>query len=280
MARFEDNGFKIRGRLAGATIYERDGQAFIRPSHIIQPHRLSRKQLVLRERLIHNNILWRVLKPEQALLFEPGGIPNRRFMKENNVSPTVYLSKQQAEQGFALLLPDMLVSDGTLPPVGYALGVVGGQQALLTDIPCEEAASKGQTPVDSTGQAGQTPAEESGQAGLLLCVVRQEVVGGKPRVTLEVEECRGLAAVDGQTAQGLTVVDGQTAQGLAAVDGRLVLLDERLGDPMAGFALVRVQGGRVSRQRIVTACDYYLPLTTEEALQCAAKSYDGLTGED
>ena len=269
MARFEDNGFKIRGRLAGATIYERDGQAFIRPSHIIQPHRLSRKQLVLRERLIHNNILWRVLKPEQALLFEPGGIPNRRFMKENNVSPTVYLSKQQAEQGFALLLPDMLVSDGTLPPVGYALGVVGGQQALLTDIPCEEAASKGQTPVESTGQAGQTPAEEGGQAGLLFCVVRQEVVGGKPRVTLEVEECRGLAAVDGQTAQGL-----------AAVDGRLVLLDERLGDPMAGFALVRVQGGRVSRQRIVTACDYYLPLTTEEALQRAAKSYDGLTGED
>ena len=264
MARFEDNGFKIRGRLAGATIYERDGQAFIRPSHIIQPHRLSRKQLVLRERLIHNNILWRVLKPEQALLFEPGGIPNRRFMKENNVSPTVYLSKQQAEQGFALLLPD-----GTLPPVGYALGEVGGQQALLTDIPCEEAASKGQTPVESTGQAGQTPAEEGGQAGLLLCVVRQQVVGGKPRVTLEVEECRGL-----------TAVDGQEAQGLAAVDGRLVLLDERLGDPMAGFALVRVQGGRVSRQRVVTACDYYLPLTTEEALQRAAKSYDGLTGED
>lgn len=257
MARFEDNGFKIRGRLAGATIYERDGKAFIRPSHITQPHRLSRKQLVLRERLIHNNILWRVLKPEQARLFEPGGTPNRRFMKENKVSPTVYLSKQQAEQGFALLLPDMLVSDGTLPPVGYALGVVGGRRALLTDIPCEEAASKGPTAAESTGQAGLTPAGEGGQAGLLLCVVRQVVVGGRPKVTLEVEECRGLTGVD----------------------GRLVLLDERLSEAMAGFALVRVREGRVSRQRIVTSCDYYLPFTTEAALQCAAKSYDGLTGE-
>ena len=268
MARFEDNGFKIRGRLAGATIYERDGKAFIRPSHITQPHRLSRKQLVLRERLIHNNILWRVLKPEQARLFEPGGTPNRRFMKENKVSPTVYLSKQQAEQGFALLLPDMLVSDGTLPPVGYALGVVGGRRALLTDIPCEEAASKGPTAAESTGLAGLTPAGEGGQAGLLLCVVRQVVVGGKPQVTLEVEECRGLSGVDGQTAQGLS-----------GVDGRLVLLDERLSEAMAGFALVRVREGRVSRQRIVTSCDYYLSFTTEAALQCAAKSYDGLTGE-
>ena len=35
-----------------------------------------------------------------------------------------------------------------------------------------------------------------------------------------------------------------------------------------------------SRQRVVTRCTYYERYTTEEALQAAAKSYGGLTGED
>ena len=37
--------------------------------------------------------------------------------------------------------------------------------------------------------------------------------------------------------------------------------------------------GLASRQRVVTNCTYYERYTTEEALQAAAKSYGGLTGE-
>ena len=34
-----------------------------------------------------------------------------------------------------------------------------------------------------------------------------------------------------------------------------------------------------SRQRVVTRCTYYERYITEEALQAAAKSYGGLTGQ-
>jgi hypothetical protein len=49
---------------------------------------------------------------------------------------------------------------------------------------------------------------------------------------------------------------------------------------MLGFALVRLKDGHASRQHVVTRCNYYERYTTEEALQAAAKSYKGLTGED
>jgi hypothetical protein len=49
---------------------------------------------------------------------------------------------------------------------------------------------------------------------------------------------------------------------------------------MLGFALVRLKDGHASRQHVVTRCTYYERYTTEEALQAAAKSYKGLTGED
>ena len=49
---------------------------------------------------------------------------------------------------------------------------------------------------------------------------------------------------------------------------------------MLGFGLVRVIDGHASSQRVVTRCTYYERYTTEEALQLAAKSYKGLTGEE
>lgn len=61
--------------------------------------------------------------------------------------------------------------------------------------------------------------------------------------------------------------------------GSLALVGDQFADPMFGFALVRIQDNHVSSQRIVTRCTYYERYTTEEALQAAAKSYKGLTGE-
>ena len=46
------------------------------------------------------------------------------------------------------------------------------------------------------------------------------------------------------------------------------------------FGLVHVIDGHASTQRVVTRCTYYERYTTEEALQAAAKSYKGLTGEN
>ena len=61
--------------------------------------------------------------------------------------------------------------------------------------------------------------------------------------------------------------------------GTLALIGDLFADPMFGFALVRILDGHVSSQRVVTRCTYFERYTTEEALQAAAKSYKGLTGE-
>ena len=66
-------------------------------------------------------------------------------------------------------------------------------------------------------------------------------------------------------------------QEMTLTDGRYVLKGEAFADPMKGWALVLVRGGRCSTQAIVTRCTLYEQYTTDEALQTAAKSYGGLT---
>lgn len=74
-------------------------------------------------------------------------------------------------------------------------------------------------------------------------------------------------------------VEEVDSSAITEVNGCVALKGERFADPMAGFALVQVVDGHVAQQRIVTNCKYYERFTTEEALQAAAKSYRGLTGE-
>lgn len=61
--------------------------------------------------------------------------------------------------------------------------------------------------------------------------------------------------------------------------GTIALIGNLLADPMLGFGIVRLEKGHASTQHVVTRCTYYEQYTTEEALQAAAKSYKGLTGE-
>ena len=63
------------------------------------------------------------------------------------------------------------------------------------------------------------------------------------------------------------------------VDDHYVLKDEAFADDMKGWALVHVNGDRCSTQTAITRCTYYQQFTTEEALQEAAASYDGLTAD-
>ena len=129
----------VEGQLNGLTLYKRNGKTFVRPSHIRQPHRLSRKQLLLRERQSHNNALWRALVATKMVFFEGEKPPYYRFMALNLFSPVPYLEKRQYHSGHALLLPNMVLSDGPLPPISYQLGDVDGQPALLTDLTKKEA---------------------------------------------------------------------------------------------------------------------------------------------
>lgn len=60
----------------------------------------------------------------------------------------------------------------------------------------------------------------------------------------------------------------------------LELTGNDFADEMKGWALVHVRGKGYSSQTAVTRCTYFRQFTTEEALQEAAASYGGLTGED
>ena len=66
---------------------------------------------------------------------------------------------------------------------------------------------------------------------------------------------------------------------MAIADGRYVLKGEEFADEMKGWTLVRVVSDRCSSQGIVTRCTLYHQYTTKEALEVAADSYGGLTGQ-
>ena len=241
----------LEGQLDGILFYKRGDKTFVRPKHIRQPRRLSRKQLLIRERQSHNNALWRALKATRMIFFEGENAPYNRFMSVNLYSPVPYLKKQQYHSGNALLLPDMVVSDGPLSPISYQLGYVDGQPALLTDL--TKASAKKDT--------------------LLLYVLEQKVTHWRKdedlfRLRIKVETLK---------ADDFVNVPSTLMSPYKNVHGTLALVGERYGDQMLGFGLTRAKDGFASHQRVVTHCQYYERYTTEEALQAAAKSYGGLT---
>lgn len=243
----------IEGRIGGLTVYRRCGETFVRPTHIEQPRRLSRKQLLLRERQSHNNALWRALKRSGRVYFEGGKTPYNRFMSVNLFSPVPYLQKHQYDKDNALLLPEMVVSDGPLPPIEYRIGEVEGRAALLTDL---------------------TRARAEGME-MLLYVLKQTVEDGPG----EEERFRLSVAVEEIAAGDFVEVGSTQALPHKGAGGTLALVGERYGDPMMGYGIVWVKEGVASHQRVVTRSSYYKRYTSEEALQAAAKSYGGLTGE-
>ena len=66
---------------------------------------------------------------------------------------------------------------------------------------------------------------------------------------------------------------------MVETESGLALTGEEFADDMTGWALIHVSKEQCSSQDIVTRCTYFEQFTTEEALQKAAKSYGGLTGE-
>ena len=244
----------IEGQLNNLTFYKRNGQTFTRPAHIRQPYRLSRQQLLIRERQSHNNALWRALKDTGMLFFESDKSTYNRFMSINMESPVPYLKKLQYHSGNALLLPNMVLSDGPLNPINYQLGDVDGQPALMTDM---------------------TPRDVS-KGELLLYVLEQRVY--PQQVGPELFQL-GIY-VETLTPADFVTVPSTLLTPYKSPSGTLALLGERFADPMQGFGIVRIKDGHASSQRVVTNCTYYKQYTTEEAILAAAQSYGGLTEKD
>lgn len=268
MARAKGLLEEMEGHLGGLTVYGRDGETFVWPTHIHQPRQLSCSQLLLRERQSHNNALWRALKRTGRVYFEGDRAPYYRFMSVNTFSPVPYLRKQQYHSGNALLLPEMVVSDGPLPPSSYQLG----------ELPplC---------PLDSSPRAG----EQQGQPALLTDLTRARASRMKLLLYVLKQKVMPWCSDEDLFQLDITIeelivndffnVPSSLTSPYKDVHGTLSLVGDRYADPMLGFAMVRVKDGMASHQRVVTHCEYDKKYTTEEALQAAAKSYGELTGE-
>ena len=233
------------------SIVKRPTGSFIYPAHIRQPRRLSRKQLFIRERQSHNNALWRALKESGHVYFEAGKPAYNHFMSINMQSPVPYLKKLHYHSGNALLLPNMVLSDGPLSPINYQLGDVDNQPALLTDLTKIEAR----------------------KYSMLLYVLEQRVFQqqfGCDLFQLSIH-------VETLNPENFVNVTSTLLSPYKNIKGTLALVGDRFANPMLGFGLVRIKDGHASPQRVVTNCTYYEQFVTEEALQAAAKSYGGLT---
>lgn len=254
----------VEGHIADMTIYKRGGKTFMRPTHIRQPRRLSRKQLALRERIAHNNVLWRKFKEARHTHFEGGADAYRRFMSVNKQSPTVYLTKSQLASNMSLLLPNMAVSSGPLPPISYQLDEVNGQLALISNLTLKDI-RKGKYLLYVLQQKIMPWQGEEDFAHVHI-----SVVSVTPDQDIEIPHIGTVRLVN---------VPSTLLTPYHSKSGTLALVGDLFADPMLGFALVRFQDGHVSPQFVVTRCTYYERYTTEEALQTAAESYKGLTGE-
>ena len=136
MARQRMTGLLVNGsvRSAGVTFYTKQGRTVVRAAHSMQPERRTRAQFDVRMRIKQTTYLWQILKQSGTTLFYGGKSAYARFASLAFRLPVVYLPSRGPLEGATLLLPEMPLSDGTLPTVKQWLGEVEGTAALLTNL--------------------------------------------------------------------------------------------------------------------------------------------------
>ena len=220
-------------RKSGVTFYLCQGHVIARSAHSHEKRSCTLPQFEQRMRMRHTMALWQSLNFCHPM-FTEHRTAFHGFASLSNRLPAVYVPKLKHD--LSLLMPELPVSDGTLPMVKQYLGSVDGIPALITNLKTNDLHHR----------------EE-----FRLYTAEQLTSGSTPWVRFKVQ----------------TV----PLAGFVQADGCMALTGEEYADEMKGWALVRVDGDRCSRQAIVTRCTYYLPYTTDEALREAAKSYGGLT---
>ena len=130
------NGVIITGRMkqSGITLYLRNGEVVTRPAMSYQPKRRTRKQFIARQQMLHSTRLWSMLKHAGTPLFPAQPTAYTRFLSLMHRTEVVFLPQRGRLDGATLLLPEMPVSEGSLPTVKQHLGRVEGTAALITDL--------------------------------------------------------------------------------------------------------------------------------------------------
>ena len=172
---------------------------------------------------------------------------------------TMFTERGNAYQNFASLanrLPVVYVDKILMEQASFLMPGIPVSDGILPALQQELSEVNG-VPALMTGlKYGEQYEHEK----LWLYTAEQKIEGSTPRVRFSKRDV---------SRQDMNIVDGQ-----------LALVGDEFADDMKGWALVRVSENRCSPQIIITRCTLYQQYTTEEALQAAAKSYGGLTGED
>lgn len=115
-------------RTAGVTTYLKQGKMITRVSTSNERRSNTLPQFVQRQKMRHAVELWKMLS-FCDLMFTQRPTAYNNFISLANRLPVVYVTDQAS-----FLMPDIPVSDGTLPTVKQQLGEVDGVAALLTDL--------------------------------------------------------------------------------------------------------------------------------------------------
>lgn len=180
MAKQKTTGMLVLGsvRSAGVTFYSKNGKTIVRSSHSKQPKRRSKAQFDVRMRIKHTAALWQAVMLLDSPRFYGGASAYARFASLAFRLPVVYLPSRGPSSTGALLLPDMPMSDGTLPHAKQWLGEANGLAALLTNL---------------------KPSDLDGDDQLILYTLHQQLLGTCPVLSIE-ERVMGLdefSMVDG-----------------------------------------------------------------------------------
>ena len=277
MAESKNKNFGFNGRIRGLgiTFYRRGGKTFARISTRSTSNKQSLGQFKVRERMRHSIALWKSFNtPYEPLMVTSGTTTAyNAFLRANSSLPTVYLTKQQARQGAALLMPGMVVSEGRLPKVEYGFDVLpGGERVVLTNLLTGiDAAGTQELTIGCNDDLRQLLCNSSRNPQLMpgdrvrFYRLEQRMEGDCP--TVKMTCCEMTLDNDPRHIPGLRGWQFLTHEGRLAIGGA--------DDESTGWAVV-LFGEReqsASTQQVLTTCQLYNLYTTDKALADAAESY-------
>ena len=106
----------------------------MRSAHSNQPERRTHDQFVSRQKMHHSTNLWTLLKWAGTPMIPAQPTAYNRFLSLMSNTEAVFLPKNSLLYDATLLLPDIPLSEGTMPSVKQHLGEVAGSPALITNL--------------------------------------------------------------------------------------------------------------------------------------------------
>ena len=266
---------RIQGK--GVTFYRRGGKTYARISTRKVPNRQSVKQFINREKMRHSIALWHCFYSSDKPLMETSGslTAYNAFLRANSALPTVYLTKQQARQGAALLMLGMVVSEGRLPAVEYDFAVLeSGERVVLTNLLTGIDESETQELTigcnDDLRQLLCSSSNPQLMPGDIVRFYRFEQRMQDDCPTVKITCCE--LALDNDPRQNPALRNWRflSHKGRLAIGGA--------DDENTGWAVVLFgeKEQSASTQRVVTTCRIFEQYTTDEALANAAESYGNI----